>query len=344
MIVVIEDLEQDGGEYLGANSSQVIEVEVVGVGPQGPQGVQGIPGPQGDQGPQGIPGAKGDQGDQGPQGVPGVDGVDGVDGDDGREVELQKSATHVQWRYVGDVDWIDLVPLADLKGDQGVQGPSGADGAPGADGQDGASAYEVAVAQGFVGTEPEWLASLVGPAGADGADGTNGVDGVDGREVELQKSATHVQWRYVGDPGWTDIVALADITGPQGEQGPQGLQGEQGLPGADGVGVPAGGTTGQVLAKASSADHDTGWVEQSGGGGSGTVESVVPGTGIDVDSTDPSNPVVSMEANLALYGKGFVNHGAVAGTVRPTGFASVEWYGTVEPTNAIDGDTWNNPS
>lgn len=38
--------------------------------------------------------------------------------------------------------------------------------------------------------------------------------------------------------------------------------------------------------------------------------------------------------------KGFVEHGAVAGTARPAGFASIEWIGSVEPTNAIDGDTW----
>jgi hypothetical protein len=47
---------------------------------------------------------------------------------------------------------------------------------------------------------------------------------------------------------------------------------------------------------------------------------------------------------IAASGKGFVNHGAVAGTARPTGYASVEWFGTVEPTNWIDGDTWNSPS
>ena len=42
----------------------------------------------------------------------------------------------------------------------------------------GYSAYEIAVQEGFVGTEQEWLASLkgdtgnTGPAGADGDDGT----------------------------------------------------------------------------------------------------------------------------------------------------------------------------
>lgn len=42
--------------------------------------------------------------------------------------------------------------------------------------------------------------------------------------------------------------------------------------------------------------------------------------------------------------KGFVNHGSTAGTARPVGYASVEWFGTVEPTNAVNGDTWNNPT
>lgn len=40
--------------------------------------------------------------------------------------------------------------------------------------------------------------------------------------------------------------------------------------------------------------------------------------------------------------KGFVNHGSDANVVRPTGYASVEWIGSVEPINAIDGDTWRN--
>lgn len=52
-----------------------------------------------------------------------------------------------------------------------------------ATGADGASAYEVAVANGFIGTEADWLASLVGaqgPAGIDGAQGPSGADGPQG--------------------------------------------------------------------------------------------------------------------------------------------------------------------
>ena len=76
------------------------------------------------------------------------------------------------------------------------------------------------------------LTGATGAAGTNGTNGTNGTDGDDGREVELQLSATHVQWRYVGEASWTNLIAIEDITGPQGEQGIQGLQG---LPGENGA-------------------------------------------------------------------------------------------------------------
>lgn len=61
--------------------------------------------------------------------------------------------------------------------------------------------------------------------------------GVDAREIELRKSATAIQWRYTGDETWNDLVALAEITGPQGESG---IQGEKGEAGAQGEQGPAG--------------------------------------------------------------------------------------------------------
>jgi len=66
-------------------------------------------------------------------------------------------------------------------------------------------------------------------------DTTDGEDGTDGREVELQKGTTHIQWRYVGETEWNDLVALDDITGPQGDQGVQGEQGIQGIQGSAGA-------------------------------------------------------------------------------------------------------------
>lgn len=69
-------------------------------------------------------------------------------GTNGKEIELQKSTTHIQWRYVGDTDWTNLVALSDLKG---------------TDGDTGLSAYELAQQEtGFAGTVEQWLNSLVG--------------------------------------------------------------------------------------------------------------------------------------------------------------------------------------
>lgn len=74
----------------------------------------------------------------------------------GKEVELQKTTTHIQWRLKGDTTWINLVPLSELKGEKG---------------DTGASAYTLAMSDGFVGTLTEWLASLKGEKGDTGAPG-----------------------------------------------------------------------------------------------------------------------------------------------------------------------------
>jgi hypothetical protein len=82
---------------------------------------------------------------------------------------------------------------------------SGTPGPPGADGADGLSAYEVAVANGFVGTEPQWLASL------------EGTDGQDGSAVEypatllVRSSGIVVEVDYYADVAATDLVLKATI-------------------------------------------------------------------------------------------------------------------------------------
>ena len=66
------------------------------------------------------------------------------------------------------------------------------------------------------------LASITGPAGTNGtngANGTNGTDGADGKEIELQNTGVYIQWRYVGDISWTNLISIASITGPQGPAG-----------------------------------------------------------------------------------------------------------------------------
>jgi len=101
-----------------------------------------------------------------------------------------------------DTTWVDA--------QAGTGGGSG-DGTPG---EDGASAYEVAVAQGFVGDETTWLASLVGPAGADGADGAGGPSAYDIARVHGY-GGTETQW-------------LTTLIGPQGDVGDVGPAGPAG--------------------------------------------------------------------------------------------------------------------
>lgn len=64
-------------------------------------------------------------------------------------------------------------------------------GVGGGAGTPGKSAYEVATANGFVGTVQQWLASLKGADGAPGANGSNGLDGapgVNGKDAPVYQS------------------------------------------------------------------------------------------------------------------------------------------------------------
>jgi hypothetical protein len=56
---------------------------------------------------------------------------------------------------------------------------------------------------------------------------------------------------------------ISGTVGTPGPQGPAGAQGLPGAPGAPGVGVPVGGTAGQVLAKVDGVNYNTEWVNQS---------------------------------------------------------------------------------
>ena len=74
---------------------------------------------------------------------------------------------------------------------------------------------------------------------------------------------------------WVDIPTVGP-QGPIGATGATGANGATGAQGPAGPGVATGGTNGQVLAKNSATDFDTGWITPSGGGGgnvstSGTI-------------------------------------------------------------------------
>jgi len=99
----------------------------------------------------------------------------GADGADGKEVEVQVTATDIEWRYVGDVTWTQLIALSALEGPQGIQG-------------------------------------IQGPQGDIGNTGDIGDPGADGTEIELQVVNGSLEWRYVGDATWTVLDYTADLT------------------------------------------------------------------------------------------------------------------------------------
>jgi len=91
-------------------------------------------------------------------------------GVDGKEVELYVSPTHIQWRYVGDASYIDLVPLSDLTGPTGV-GITSVVRTSGTGAAGTTDTYTIT----FDDASTTTFDVLNGADGADGADGTDAV-------------------------------------------------------------------------------------------------------------------------------------------------------------------------
>lgn len=211
-----------GTEWMDNGPLQGAPGETGAQGPKGdpftyadftPEQLEGLRGPQG---PKGDTGAKGDKGETGAQGPKGETGERGPQGEPGI---------------------------------QGAAGPTGPQGPKGEAGNDGASAYELAVAAGFTGTQAQWLASLKGekgdtglqgPKGDTGAKGDTGPQGLTG---ETGPAGPQGPKGETGPAGAQGLKGDAGPAGPQGEtgpQGPQGLRGEKGDKGETGATGPQG--------------------------------------------------------------------------------------------------------
>ena len=89
-------------------------------------------------------------------------------------------------------------------------------------------------------------------------------DGIDAQEIQLQKTATEIQWKRTGDITWTTLVALSAIkgdkgdTGLKGDTGPKGDQGYTGPKGDQGYTGPKGdkGDPGNLTGPASSVNEN----------------------------------------------------------------------------------------
>lgn len=160
-------------------------------GEQGPAGIQGPTGPMGPTGPRGETGAtgatgpKGSTGDRGPQGLQGSKGDKGDTGSRGFSIIPIKS---ILGGNLSDIDYSnlffdsnivpnvgdyllqkngDLVEVTEVNDDNNtfsfgniIGSLKGPIGRTGENGKDGLSAYQLAINNGFKGTEKEWLDSL----------------------------------------------------------------------------------------------------------------------------------------------------------------------------------------
>jgi hypothetical protein len=152
-------------------------------------------------------------------------------GERGPAVELQKSATHIQWRPEGSTGpWFDLVPLEDLLGPQGDQGDPGPQGA-GLSFQGSVNSVADLPTSSTLGygylvlatTPPHlWLFNGTTWLDAGPIQGPKGDDGDPGPAVELRTTATEIQWRIAGAANWTTLLLLADIKGDDGTDGADG--------------------------------------------------------------------------------------------------------------------------
>lgn len=95
------------------------------------------------------------KGETGAQGIPGKDGKDGK-------------------TPIKGVDYYTDEEIASIKEEIAKEVTVGAKG------EDGKSAYQIALDEGFEGSETDWLASLKGKDGKDGINGTDGKPGIDG--------------------------------------------------------------------------------------------------------------------------------------------------------------------
>lgn len=173
-------------------------------GPEGPAGPAGPTGPTGARGPTGPTGATGPQGPEGPQG-PAGEGVH-ILGVLASSAELPGVAAAGDaylisgnlWIYSGSA-WVGGGPIQGPAGPEGPQGP------------EGMSAYQVAVSSGYIGTEADWLASLVGDPGPTGATGPEGPQGPIGPEGPQGPAGPAGGMAPVAEVTASRALALTDV-------------------------------------------------------------------------------------------------------------------------------------
>lgn len=252
--------------------------------------------------------------------VKGADGAPGKDGADGSPGAAGKDGTSATIR-IGTVATGAAGSSAQVT-NSGTESaavlnfviPRGADGTNGTDGADGTDGREVELQ--VTSTYIQWryagdatwnnlvaLSSLKGADGSPGAAGTPGAAGEDGREVEIQATSTYIQWRYVGETAWNNLVALSSL---------KGADGAPGAAGADGVGI-----SGVAFKETDASGNNVYTITLTNGA---TYDFTAPkgatGSKGDTGATGPNSVSTSTATNITgiLKGNGSTVAAAVAGT------------------------------
>ena len=119
-----------------------------------------------------------------------------------------------------------VITIVDAEGETSATLHNGANGEKGTDGK---SAYQIAVEQGYQGSESDWLSSLKGDKGEKGNTGAKGNPGQDGADG---KSAYAIAVEH----GYEDSEEkwLLSLKGEKGDTGERGEKGDAGVAGKDG--------------------------------------------------------------------------------------------------------------
>ena len=193
-----------------------------------------------------------------------------------------------------------------------IRGEKGQDGAHGESGKDGSDGLDVEVDSVVerLKTESGFLESVKGPKGSEGLIGMPGVNGVGISNVEFNTTAEKDTLVVTLDTG--EIFTSPNLRGADGEDGLMGLVGPKGYRGAPGAGVVEGGSTGEILAKASGTDYDTEWTDMT----SVVQEAIedfldvtfVDGVGAEVVYSDVGNSFTFNSVDSEIDHNGLLNY------------------------------------
>ena len=123
-----------------------------------------------------------------------------------------------------------VITIVDADGETSATLHNGANGEKGTDGK---SAYQIAVEQGYQGSESDWLSSLKGDKGEKGNTGAKGNPGQDGAEGKSAYAIAVEHGYEDSEEKW--LLSLKGEKGDPGDRGLQGVPGEKGEKGDAGV-------------------------------------------------------------------------------------------------------------